>query len=147
MHALTPGDRQVPAFGDGCAGEDVGENTGNVISNGNEDDGPDRDMECFRREDAEVEDEDGDLGETGGRTVEDGSKHVELCRLVRGSSSGLLDSPTFMNHGERSGMAGTSHMCFPKPQFNISTVTAVMTIDSMRAIIIKSDLLVLIPGI
>lgn len=44
-------------------------------------------------------------------------------------------------------MAGTSHMCFPNPQFNISNVTAVMTIDSMRAMIIKSDLLVLMPGI
>ena len=45
---------------------------------------------------------------------------------------------TFINHGDRSGIAGTSHMCLPRPQLSISKVTAVMTIDSTRAIIMRS---------
>jgi len=93
--------------------------------------------------DAKVEDEDGDFAEAGSGAVENCCDHVFLdsegwhfsyYRVVQ--SRGIIG--TFINQGERLGIAGTSHMCFPRPQLSISNVTAVITIDNSKAKIIKS---------
>lgn len=76
VHAFSVCNRQIPGLCHGRAGKDIGQHTADVVSNRDEDDGPDGDVKGATGEDAQVEDEDGDFGEPGGGAVEDGSEHV-----------------------------------------------------------------------
>lgn len=69
---------QVPGLGDGSAAHDVGENTGNGITSGYKDNGPNTNVEVPAREDSEVENEDGAFGEAGSSAIEDSRNDVEL---------------------------------------------------------------------
>lgn len=78
VHARAGRDAQVPRLGDWAAAENVGQNTGNRVSAGDENDGPDCNVEIATREDSKVEDENGDFGETGCGAIDDRSNDIML---------------------------------------------------------------------
>lgn len=103
--------------------KDIGQNAGQTVPSRYEDKHPYCDVEVSTREDPEVKDKDGAFGEPGGSAVEDGGDKIQLFDVQvstgpRMSRQGL-SVRTLLNAGERY-VAGTSHMCFPRPQ--LSTV-------------------------
>ena len=110
--------RRVPLFGDWIAGEYVGEQTSGSVAGSEEDGQPNGESKGPAGEDAQIEDQDGNLAQCRARRVKCLGKHVILrCSaaaliLTGGANEGV--SFTLKKPGTKS-RKRTSQICFAKP--------------------------------